>query len=169
MRWEKTLIEGSPPMVATPFLCVGHSHGPGLLFAIGPSHLYPAISLPFGCHFFVVFRHIIVVKEEVLDFTLDLWRSDAGVVAQPRPVAYLGIEYLVGCECFVLFYERKDVERHLIIAAPRHIADAVGKDGRHNVDILLEYGCGADGERRPCLKAGNAFYGVEIKFVHKNE
>lgn len=58
----------------------------------------------------------VVIKKEVLDSRLDRGGGFGGAVLQPRTVADLGVETLAGSECFVLFDEREQVERHLIIS-----------------------------------------------------
>ena len=63
----------------------------------------------------------VVVKEEVVDFILDVGGSDAGIIRQAGTVADLCIETLAGCSCFVFLYEGENVGRHLIVAAPGDI------------------------------------------------
>lgn len=62
----------------------------------------------------------------------DLTDAEASVV-QPRTVVDLGVEILASGESFVLFYEVEDVERHLIVAAPRDIGKAIVCDSRHYI------------------------------------
>ena len=64
----------------------------------------------------------VVVEKEVLDIILDLCGGFVGAVLQPGAIADLGVETLAGCQSFVFLDEREQVERHLIIAAPRDIA-----------------------------------------------
>ena len=63
----------------------------------------------------------VVVKKEVLDSRLDRCGGFGGAILQPRTVADLGVEALAGCQSFVFFDEREQVERHLIVAAPRNV------------------------------------------------
>jgi len=63
-----------------------------------------------------------------------------GYIPQAGFVADLGVETLAGCQSFVFLNEREDVERHLIVAAPRHIREAIINDSRYDVNVLLEYG-----------------------------
>lgn len=95
----------------------------------------------------------VVVKEEVIDSRLNRCGGFGGAVLQPRTVADLGVEALAGCQSFVFFDEREQVERHLIVAAPRNIAKAIVYDSRHNIHVLLEYGRGVDCERCAGLEA----------------
>lgn len=44
-----------------------------------------------------------------------------GAVLQPGAIADLGVETLAGCQSFVFLDEREQVERHLIVAAPRNV------------------------------------------------
>ena len=82
----------------------------------------------------------VVVEKEVLDIILDLCGGFGGAVLQPGSIADLGVETLAGCQSFVFLDEREQVERHLIVAAPRNIAKAIVYDSRHNIHVLLEYG-----------------------------
>lgn len=93
-------------------------------------------------------------------------------MSQIRPV----IEHLTGRKHLVLFDKREDVERHLIathaigelkvVAAPRHITDAIGEDSRHDIDILLKRRRRIDGERGTGLIARQRLNGRKIKRVH---
>ena len=104
----------------------------------------------------------VIVKEEVIDSRLDRCGGFGGAVLQSRTIADLGVEALAGCQSFVFFDESKQVERHLIVAAPRNIAKAIVYDSRHNIHVLLEYGRGIDGERSAGLEARKRFNGIEI-------
>lgn len=63
----------------------------------------------------------VVVKKEVLDIILDLCGGFGGAVMQPGAIADLGVEALAGCQSFIFLDEREQVERHLIVAAPRDV------------------------------------------------
>lgn len=63
----------------------------------------------------------VVVKKEVLDIILDLCGGFGGAILQPGSVADFGVETLAGCQSFVFLDEREQVERHLIVAAPRNV------------------------------------------------
>ena len=63
----------------------------------------------------------VVVKEEVIDSRLDRCGGFGGAILQPRTRAYLGVETLAGCQRLVFLNEREQVERHLIVAAPRNV------------------------------------------------
>ena len=65
----------------------------------------------------------VIVKKEVFDIILDLCGGFGGAILQPRTIAALGIETLAGCQCFVFLDEREQVERHLIVAAPRNMRE----------------------------------------------
>ena len=97
----------------------------------------------------------VIVKEEVFDIILDLCGGFGGAVLQPRTVADLGVETLAGCQSFVFLDEREQVERHLIVAAPRNIRESIVYDGRHNIHVLLENGRGIDGKRCAASKPGS--------------
>ena len=84
----------------------------------------------------------VIVKEEVIDSRLDRCGGFGGAVLQPRTVADLGVEALAGCQSFVFLDEREQVERHLIVAAPRDIGKGIVYDSRHNIHVLLENGRG---------------------------
>lgn len=62
----------------------------------------------------------VVVESEVLDFALDLGGGDAGIIPQAGAITDLGVEYLTSGEGFVLLNEIENVERHLVVAAPRN-------------------------------------------------
>lgn len=105
----------------------------------------------------------VVVKEEVIDSRLDRCGGFGGAVLQPRTVAALCVETLAGRQSFVSLDEREQVERHLIVAAPRNIAMAIVYDSRHNIHVLLEYRRGIDGERCPSLEARKRLGGVKVE------
>ena len=63
----------------------------------------------------------VVVKEEVVDSRLDRGGGFGCAILQPRTVANLGVEALAGCQSFIFLDEREQVERHLIVAAPRNV------------------------------------------------
>ena len=106
----------------------------------------------------------VVVESEVLDGTLDRRGGFGGAVLQPRTIADLGIETLAGCQSFVFLDEREQVERHLIVAAPRDIRERIIYDGRHNIHVLLKYGGRVDGERCAGLVARKRLDGVKVEF-----
>lgn len=108
----------------------------------------------------------VIVKKEVLDLRLDGSGGFGGAVLQPGSVADLGVETLAGCQSFVFLDEREQVERHLIVAAPRNIAKSIVYDGRHDVNVLTEHGGRVDGERGAGFIARQRLNGVEIKKVH---
>lgn len=110
--------------------------------------------------------------------TADLTDAEASVAqyCNPRTVADLGVETLAGSECFVLFDERKQVERHLIIsrsvdelkvvAAPGDVAQTIVNDSRHDVNVFLEHRGRIDSERGAGIIARQRLNGVKIKRVH---
>ena len=69
---------------------------------------------------------------------------------------------------FVFLDEREQVERHLIVAAPRHIRERIIYDGRHNIHVLAEHGSRVDGERGAGFIARQRLNGVIIKKVHND-
>ena len=81
----------------------------------------------------------VIVKEEVFDIILDLCGGFGGAVLQPLTVADLGVETLAGCQSFVFLDEREQVERHLIVAAPRNIRESIVNDSRHNIHVFAEH------------------------------
>ena len=66
-------------------------------------------------------RGEVVVEKEVLDIILDLCGGFGGAILQSGSVADFGVETLAGCQCFIFLDEREQVERHLIVAAPRNV------------------------------------------------
>lgn len=114
-------------------------------------------------------RGEVVVEREVLDFTLDSRLLTLDFVLQTRPEADLGIKELAGCQRLVLLDKVDNVEGHLIVAAPRHIAEAIVNDSRHDVNILFEYGGRVDSERGAGFIARQRLYGVEIKTFRASE
>lgn len=106
----------------------------------------------------------VVVESEVLDCTLDGSGGFGDAVLQAGSVADLGVEALAGCQCFVLLDEREQVERHLIVAAPRNVAQAIVYDSRHDVNVLTEYGGRVDGERGAGFIARQRLDGIKIEF-----
>ena len=63
----------------------------------------------------------VIVKEEVIDSATGVRRRTGSAVLQPRTVADLGVETLAGCQSLIFLDEREQVERHLIVAAPRNV------------------------------------------------
>lgn len=61
----------------------------------------------------------VVVKSEVLDCTLDGSGGFGNAVLQAGSVAYLGVETLAGCQCFILLDEREQVEKAFDCRRPR--------------------------------------------------
>ena len=108
----------------------------------------------------------VVVKKEVPDIIFDLCGGFGGAILQPRTIADLGVETLAGCQSFVFLDEREQVERHLIVAAPRNVRERIIYDGRHYIHVLLEHGSRVDGKRGTGFIARQRFNGVEIKKVH---
>lgn len=88
---------------------------------------------------------------------------------QTRPEADLGVKELAGCQRLVLLDKTDDVERHLVVAAPRHIAEAIVNDSRNDVDVFLEDRRRVDGERGAGFVARQRLNGIEIKKVHNFE
>jgi len=70
---------------------------------------------------------------------------------------------LAGCQSFVFLDKHENVERHFIVAAPRHIREAIINDSRHDVNVLLENGSGVYRKRSASLEAGLVFNGVKIE------
>jgi len=105
----------------------------------------------------------VIVEHEVLDFALDSGGGNAGIIPQAGAVADLGVETLTSGECFVFLDERENVERHLVVAAPRHIREAIINDSRHDIHVLLENGSGVYRKRSASLEAGQVFNGVKIE------
>ena len=83
-----------------------------------------------------------------------------------RTIADLGVETLAGCQCFVFLDEREQVERLLIVAAPRNVRERIIYDGLHNIHALLEHGSRVNGKRGAGFIAQQRLNGVEIKKVH---
>mgnify|MGYP007045043582 CR=1 FL=1 len=106
----------------------------------------------------------VVVEKEVLDIILDLCGGFGGAVLQPGAISDLGVETLAGCQCFVFLDEREQVERHLIVAAPRDEREVFVNDGRNDVNVLTEDSTGVDCKRSAGLEAGNGFDRVVVKF-----
>ena len=111
----------------------------------------------------------VVVKKEVLDIILDLCGGFGGAVLQPGAIADLGVEALAGCQSFVFLDESKQVERHLIVAAPRNVRERIVNNCRHNVNFLTEHGGRVDRKRSTGFIARQRFNGVIIKKVHTFE
>lgn len=88
-----------------------------------------------------------------------------GIVAQPCAIAHFGVEALAGGESFVFLYEVEDIERHLVVAAPRDIRELIVYERRHYVDVLPEHRLRIDGERCTGIKTGQLLQGAEIKVV----
>ncbi len=84
------------------------------------------------------------------------------VAPQAGAVADLSVETLAGCEGFVFLYEGENVERHLIVASPGNIREAVVYDSRHNIHVLAEHGLRVDGEGGTSVEAGQLPHGAEI-------
>ena len=110
----------------------------------------------------------VVVKSEVLDCTLDGSGGFGDAVLQAGSVADLGVETLAGCQSFVFLNEREQVERHLVVAAPRNVRERIVYNRRHDVNVLLEYGRGIDSERCASLEARKRLNGVKIEGVYIN-
>lgn len=83
---------------------------------------------------------------------------------QSRTVADLGIETLAGCQSFILLDEREQVERHLIVAAPRNVRERIVNNGRHDVIVFTEDRCRVDNERCEGLEARKRLNGIKIEF-----
>ena len=81
----------------------------------------------------------VVVEKEVLDFLFYGIGGDARIIPQPCAIADLGVEALAGGEGFVFLYEVENIERHLIVAAPRNVREFIVYDGRHDVNVLAEH------------------------------
>lgn len=107
----------------------------------------------------------VVVEKEVLDFILDRGGGDAGIIPQPCAIADLGVEALAGGEGFVFLYEVENIERHLVVAAPRDIRELIVYERRHDVGVLPEHRLRIDGERSTGFKTGQLLHGAEIKVV----
>ena len=82
--------------------------------------------------------------------------------------ADLGIEQLAGSQRLVAFDEVNDVIGHLIVSAPRHIAEVVADDNRRNVAVLLENGGSPQLKGGASGNARNILDGVIIKKVHND-
>ena len=85
-----------------------------------------------------IIRGDVIVKKEVLDFALDGGSSKTSVVAQTAAETDFGIEHLARGERLVILDEFQYVERHIVIASPRHIRKRVVDDDRHNVNVFFE-------------------------------
>lgn len=105
----------------------------------------------------------VVVKEEVVDSRLDRGRGFGGAVLQPRTIADLGVEALAGYQCFIFLDEREQVERHLIVAAPRNVRERIVNGSRHHVNVFFENGSRVDGERGAGLEARKRLDRVKIE------
>lgn len=104
----------------------------------------------------------VVVENEVLDFILDRGGGDAGIIPQPCAIAHLGVEALAGGESFVFLYEVENIERHLVVAAPRYIRELIVYERRHDVGVFAEHRLRIDGERCTGFKTGQLLHGAEI-------
>lgn len=93
----------------------------------------------------------------------------AWVVDQAMTEADLCIETLAGCQIFIFLDMVKNVERHLIVAAPRRIAQTIFNDSRHDVRVFLEHLGRIDLEDSASVETGQVFDGVEIKVVGNRE
>lgn len=104
----------------------------------------------------------VVVEKEVLDFLFYGIGGDARIIPQPCAIADLGVEALAGGEGFVFLYEVENIERHLIVAAPRDIGELIVYERRHYVGVLTEHRLRIDGERCTGFKTGQLLHGAEI-------
>ena len=85
-----------------------------------------------------VIRGDVIVKKEVLDFALDGCSSKTSVVAQTAAETDFSIEHLASGERLVVLDELQYVERHIVVASPRHIRKRVVNDDRHDVNVFFE-------------------------------
>jgi len=99
---------------------------------------------------------------EVIDFLFYGIVGDAGIVAQTCAISDFGVETLAGGQSFVFLDERENVERHLVVSAPRHIREAIINDSRHNVNVFFENRLRVDRKRCASRQAGQLLYGAEI-------
>lgn len=104
----------------------------------------------------------VVVEKEVLDFILDRGGGDAGIIPQACAIADLGVETLTGGECFVFLYEVENIERHLVVAAPRDIREFIVYERWHDVGVLPEHRLRIDGKGSTGFKTGQLLHGAEI-------
>ena len=51
----------------------------------------------------------------------------------------LGVELLASGKRLIVLNQFEDIIGHHVVAAPRHIGQRLVDDGRHHIDILLEY------------------------------
>jgi hypothetical protein len=87
------------------------------------------------------------------------------VVLQSGAIADLGIENLASGESFKILNEIENFEWHLIVGAPRHIAEGVVDDDGHGVDVLFEHRRRVYGERCSGIVAWQRLYGIKIDVV----
>ena len=85
-----------------------------------------------------VIRGDVIVKKEVLDFALDGGSSKTSVVAQTAAETDFSIKHLARGERLVVLDELQYVERHIVVASPRHIRKRVVDDDRHDVNVFFE-------------------------------
>lgn len=97
-----------------------------------------------------VIRGDVIVKKEVLYliligifFSSLVPRSSslcAGTVLVHKsvPVAHLSIKHLASGERLVVLDELQYVERHIVVASPRHIRKRVVNHDRHDVNVFFE-------------------------------
>ena len=85
-----------------------------------------------------VIRGDVIVKKEVLDFTLDGCGSKTSVVAETAAETDFSIKHLARGERLVVLDELQYVERHIVVATPRHIRKRVVDDDRHDVNVFFE-------------------------------
>ena len=86
-----------------------------------------------------VIRGDVVVKKEVLDFALDGVSSKTSVVAQTAAETDFSIKHLARGERLIVLDELQYVERHIVVASPRHIRDRVVNDDRYDVNVFFKY------------------------------
>ncbi|MCM1139953.1 MAG: hypothetical protein NC453_15410, partial [Muribaculum sp.] len=106
----------------------------------------------------------VVVEQEVIDFILDRGGGDAGIIPQAGAIADLGIKHLAGGQRLVFLDKVDNVERHEVVAAPRHIRQPLVDYNRHNANVLAEHRCGVDRKRGAALIARQRLN--RIKRVH---
>ena len=85
-----------------------------------------------------IIRGDVIVKKEVLDFALDGGSSKTSVVAQTAAETDFSIKHLASGERLVILDELQYVERHIVVASPRHIRERVVDDDRHDVNVFFE-------------------------------
>ena len=86
-----------------------------------------------------VIRGDVVVKKEILDFALDGGSSKTSVVVQTAAETDFSIKHLARGERLIVLDELQYVERHIVVASPRHIRDRVVNDDRYDVNVFFKY------------------------------